>query len=415
MAVYTKQNYNELKAKVGIDDVAFSLGYQLDRRAGVGRFIELVLPDGHGGKRDTIVISNPNDKARQIFFHRSGGMGKSGDVIAFILENKHSFRVDSNGKDWDIVTKVLTKFANVTLPDNKDRDYIRAASRDVKFNPDNYETKPIDVSLGTGKGIFEARKISQDTVRDFAPFIDMVRSSHTGKYFNVGFPYRQPGSDKTEGYEIRGYGSFKSKALGTNSSTAAWIVDFSKDKRPSEIRNVFFAESAFDVMAMYQANKVTLKKSGELEHSVFVSIGGTFSRNQVGGIMKHYSNARAIDCFDNDLAGRVYSLRMADAVENLNLTIMQKADKLVVRYNGKDHEINAETANVNDLRTFVKLERDYATFKAPRAYKDWNDVIMAKPMGAHQAMETKYDRNDRLAGLRNGNSETNHTSSKMKM
>ena len=124
--------------------------------------------------------------------------------------------------------------------------------------------------------------------------------------------------------KFRGLGGFKRKATGTNSSTAAWIADFSKGRQPSEIRNVFFAESAFDVMAMYQANKTKLINSGELEHTVFVSLGGTFSRGQISGIMNHYSNARAIDSFDNDLAGRVYSLRMADAVENLNLTIMQK-------------------------------------------------------------------------------------------
>lgn len=41
-----KVNFRELKSRVGIDDVAYALGYKLDRKAGVGRYIELVLGEG---------------------------------------------------------------------------------------------------------------------------------------------------------------------------------------------------------------------------------------------------------------------------------------------------------------------------------------------------------------------------------
>lgn len=39
-------DFKALKERVGIDDVAYYLGYQVNRQAGVGRFIEMVLPDG---------------------------------------------------------------------------------------------------------------------------------------------------------------------------------------------------------------------------------------------------------------------------------------------------------------------------------------------------------------------------------
>ena len=55
MADY-KVNFKELKSRVGIDDVAYALGYRLDRKAGVGRYIELVLGSG-SEKRDTLIIS----------------------------------------------------------------------------------------------------------------------------------------------------------------------------------------------------------------------------------------------------------------------------------------------------------------------------------------------------------------------
>lgn len=70
MADY-KVNFKELKSRVGVDDVAYALGYRLDRKAGVGRYIELVLGSG-SEKQDTLVVSNPHNKAAQTFFRRDG-------------------------------------------------------------------------------------------------------------------------------------------------------------------------------------------------------------------------------------------------------------------------------------------------------------------------------------------------------
>ena len=41
-----KVNFKELKARVGIDDVAYALGYRLDRKAGIGKYVEMVLGNG---------------------------------------------------------------------------------------------------------------------------------------------------------------------------------------------------------------------------------------------------------------------------------------------------------------------------------------------------------------------------------
>ena len=67
-------NFKELKSRVGIDDVAYALGYRLDRKAGVGRYIELVLGDGKN-RQDTLIVSNRRDKASQTFFRRDGSKG----------------------------------------------------------------------------------------------------------------------------------------------------------------------------------------------------------------------------------------------------------------------------------------------------------------------------------------------------
>ena len=64
-------DFKALKEKVGIDDIAYSLGYRVNRLAGVGKFVEMCLTDGNGKHIDTIVIRNPKDKAGQSLDRKS--------------------------------------------------------------------------------------------------------------------------------------------------------------------------------------------------------------------------------------------------------------------------------------------------------------------------------------------------------
>lgn len=395
-------DFKDLKNKVGITDIALSLGYQLDRKAGRGRFVELVLPDGQGGKSDTIIISHPNDKGHQTYFRRSDGRNK--DVIGFILEKKGVIGI-AGRNDWDIVAKTLAKFANQPLPVNKDAEYISSTGVQAEYDPSKYEVHPVAENLQSAQYIFRQRKITPETVKAFAPWVVRIRSNFgSGNFYNIGFPYTKPGEDKVEGYEIRGVGSFKRKAYGTNSNSAAWIVDFTKNGNPQEVKNVYFAESAFDIMAFYQANRIKPMNGVspiDWDNSVLVSVGGSLSRNQAKGIMAHYSNARAVDCFDNDVMGRIYGMRLVDAVEGLGLTVTQKDDKIEVGYKGKHHVFDSDTAGINSIRSFAKLKRLYGTSKAPSNFKDWNDVIMDKPL-ERKMLPTKHDRNESLENRRKG-------------
>ena len=388
-------DFKALKAKVGIDDIAYSLGYQVDRKAGMGRYIEFVLPDAAGGRRDTIIVSHIHDKAQQTFFRRNG---QHGDVINFIQENANSFGIIGRN-NWDLISKVLAKFANQPIEDKPQRAYAQLNSPNKPFDPNLYQVEPILQNLDAAQYIFRQRNIKKETIEDFAPWIQRVRDTRfNSDYVNIGFPYTQPGSDKVEGYEIRGYGSFKRKATGTNSTTAAWIVDFSKNNNPKDIKQVYFAESAYDIMAFYQANKAKLK--GELDQSVFVSIGGTFSNQQVGGIMDHYVNARAVDCFDNDVPGRIYGMRMVGVVEN-PLNIVQTDDAIRVNVNGVEHKLDPQKATLNSLHDFIRFKRSYGVEKAPAVFKDWNDVVMNKP-SSQILSKSKYEREDNLREKRMG-------------
>ena len=86
--ITNKVSFKDLKARVGIDDIAYYLGYRLDRSAGVGRYIEMVLDNGDI-HTDKIIIKNPQDKSAQTYFRRNGA--KSGDVVNLIIENINSF------------------------------------------------------------------------------------------------------------------------------------------------------------------------------------------------------------------------------------------------------------------------------------------------------------------------------------
>jgi hypothetical protein len=388
-------NFKDLKTKVGVDDIAYYLGYHLDRSAGVGRYIEMVLPDTTGHK-DKLIIKNPKEKAAQTYFRRNGAKG--GDVVSLIRENLNSFH-ESGRNEWEIIGKVMARFANEPIPDYGDSLYLAKAgySDNRVFDPKLYETKEIGSDLSEVMAFFAQRGINEETVAVFAPFIKQIRDScHTTyKQFNIGFSYTEAGKDKVVGYEIRGFGSFKSKAAGTNSTTGAWIADLSQGGEPADIRNVYFAESAYDIMAFYQLNHLRL----DAAHSVFVSLGGTFSDGQVKGIMSHYSEAKAMDCFDNDLAGRIYGIRMAALLEGIRMNIHKEDSEVKITIGDKNFNIPNDQLSIRELRKHVHIRYNVGEWKAAENYKDWNDQLMGKQLEV-VPIENKFARDRNLADRR---------------
>lgn len=383
-------NFRELKSRVGVDDVAFALGYRLDRKAGVGKYIELVLGDNLN-RRDTIIVSNRRDKAAQTFFRRDGSKG---DVVTLIRENLNSFNV-SGKDDWQKVAKVMARFANMPEPEYKeDREYVKASTVSHIFDESRYEVKPVDPKRIPR--IFSQRGISDETVRRLAPFMSLIRDTRNENFdgFNIGFPYTESAESGIKGYEIRGLGGYKSKAAGTNSSSAAWVADLS-DGKSYLVKSVFFFESAFDALAFYQVNKAQLNSNIAL-----VSIGGTFSDRQITGTMDRFPNARAFDCFDNDVAGRVYGLRMMALVENFPIKISKTDSGLKVEAKGKSFEVDPERSITSQVGDNISIRYKMGQWTPPKAFKDWNDCLMNKPMEI-SLTPNKGDRNNKLTEKRN--------------
>lgn len=385
-----KVNFKDLKAKVGIDDVAYALGYRLDRKAGVGRYMELVLGDGKE-KRDALVICHSQDKASQRFFRRDGSKG---DVVTLIRENLNAFNV--SGKDeWQKIAKVLSRFANMPEPEyREDREYVQSARYHATFDSSRYEVKPINPDKIPA--IFQQRGLSDETVRTFAPFIRLIRDRKNENFdgYNIGFPYTNGENDKVRGYEMRGYGGYKSKAAGSDSSSSAWVADLSGGY-PNVVKSVFFCESAFDAMAFYQWNRKQLTNEIAL-----VSLGGTFSDGQIRQVLNRFPGARPFDCFDNDLPGRIYGLRMMALVENIPLKINRTRDSLEVEANGRSFRLNPERPFQVQVKEHLSVRYDMGQWLPPKAFKDWNDCLLNKPMEV-RLHPTKQDQINNLAERRN--------------
>ena len=386
--------YTTFKAKVGIDEIASYLGYKLDRRAGVGRYIEMCLRDGVGRKTDSIIISHPNDKSSQTYFHRNGSSG--GDVISLIKENLNAFGVVGD-TEYNMIDAVIDKFTGTDYTFKREYDLAKSTSSKV-FDASRYVIEPAAEHFDSIMSYFRQRSIDEETVSVFLPYLVRITDTKAEfKYRNLAFPYSQPGSDTIEGCELRGYSGFKMKAEGTNSSTAAWIADFS-DGNAESVRNVYFFESGYDAMAFFQVNKSRI----DLPTSVFVSTGGSFSNMQIRKVTDYYAHARYWDCFDNDKAGILYGIRMEALLNRITLNIVSTDGGAIIEYRGiKTVKIANDELSLNRVAGEFHLSRHVSVLKAPKGYKDWNDVTMNKPISA-TVQKTKFQRDEHLRENRIG-------------
>lgn len=380
-----------MKAKVGIDDVAYSLGYRLDKKAGVGKYIELVLGDP-ARPTDKIVVRNSSDKAQQFYFRRDGSKG---DVISFVRENINSFNAPGKN-EWSKIANVLARLSNTPIPEVPDKKYVSAVSNARQsFDPARYHTQSIDPSKGI-PFLLRNRGFSDECISDFRQYIVYIKDTQFSKYdgLNIGFPYTNPANDALSGYEIRGNKGFKSKAAGTDSAHSAWFAEF-PGGNPLAINNVFFFESSFDAMAFYQINKA------KLMHSPFalVSVGGAFGKNLAESIIERYPAAKCWDCFDNDLAGQMYAATLVKASSHLDFDLQTKDDAVTFKFGDKVFQSPKEKFDFRSAAQSLGICHSCGHWKSPDNYKDWNDCLLGKEIQA-TANISKYLRDENLANQR---------------
>lgn len=360
--------YKELKARVSVIDVATYLGYQFDRSKGTTQ-PSYVLPSSNNDEADRIYIKNPLDNAIQGYWRRTGSKG--GDVITFVKENLDKFNV-SGRNDIDKTNIVLHNFANaVFTPPERTVNYAELF-RPKTFDKGRWEI--VDNSYFRDK-ILGSRGIDRNSSTMFSEHIDLIKDRTSNKNFvNIGFPYRVPGQKECVGYEIRGAGGFKSKASGTDSTNAMWIADFTRSSQ--EVRNIYIAESAFDAISYYQLNRNQL----DLYASVFVSFGGSFSDHQFRNLIEHYSSAKPILLFDNDIYGRMYDIRAFVIMQGKELEAKfdKENDKVDFSIENKQFSIPYNDVSLSSFQSASGLRAnndELSVIKAKGEAKDWNEVL----------------------------------------
>ena len=126
--------------------------------------------------------------------------------------------------------------------------------------------------------------------------------------------------------------------------------------------------------------------------------------------MDHFCLAKAVDCFDNDLAGRVYGMRMAGVVDGISLGVVQVGDKLQIKTDERQIEMEIGKANAMELSKHLRLSGRSEMWKPPLNYKDWNDVVRGMPLEALQ-LKTKFQRDENLSRIRQEMRERNEQKS----
>ncbi len=388
-AIYKNQmsqrvNFKELKQLVGVEDIAFQLGYRVDKKAGVGRYIEMYNPQTD----DKLIIRNTQDKSAQTFFRRDGSKG---DVITLIRENINSFNVTGRN-EWDIVSKVMSQSANMPVIDRSDEyEQIKNAQEHKTFDPGRYEVRDID--MNNVPKLLHQRGFDKQTIETFRPFVTLIRDTNNKNYsgYNIGFPYTS--EQGAAGYEIRGHGGFKSKAAGTDSSNALWVADFTKGCNKMA-RNVYLFESAFDAMAFHQMNRSTLGQDVAL-----VSLGGTFSDKQIMNVQRTFPNARLNDCFDNDIAGRVNALRLISITQKMQLSVVKADDRIEATLNNVKVTIDPQKSTLEQVKHILPDNHNLGEHTPGKQFKDWNDCLQMKPIET-KISPSKYERDENLARQR---------------
>ena len=98
-------DFRTARGQVSIVQIAEYLGYIYNKSKGK------IRPQYEHPNGDKVIISNPDDNNRQVYFNRDGSNDK-GSVIDFIRMRLSDFRNISYQKDMDGVNQVLKQFTN---------------------------------------------------------------------------------------------------------------------------------------------------------------------------------------------------------------------------------------------------------------------------------------------------------------
>ncbi len=394
------KSFQEFRDAISLMQVVYELGYRIDKSKGK-KTPSFILKDDHYNEIDRLYIFNPHDNTKANFWRRNPGPGRyqAGDVIQFIKENITSFPENAGARnEVDAINKVCLRLTNTVVDLSKvmGEDAIRYINRPERpFNLEDFEREK--GNWKKAMRFFKERGIDEQTAELFKDNFELIRDTKAENkvtWKNLGFPYRRPGEAEIVGYEVRGFGKYKSKSEGTDSSKACWQAYLGSNGAPDripvhEIDYLHIAESAYDVMSYVQLHQGRI----DFDRSLFISVGGTFTNELMMRLFKEYPQAMPVFHFDNDITGVMYDIRAASI--KIGRTLRSTTAQGEVRFNldGKEFSVPADSLSYTefikasglsaDARPKVKIE------KAPGDFKDWNEVLQTA-MNAEKAEKKPY-------------------------
>ncbi len=360
------KTFDEYRNEISIIQVAEYLGYKLNKSKGL-KTPTYQLFDKNEKKLDEIVINNPNNNSNQYYFDRNRN---GGDVVSFIKNHLDDFPSFQHQNNFVRINMILGHFSNTPY---EPAQAIKNVTENKPFDVKRYEINPS--SIKSLKYLSEERKISKETLEEFAPFIVMVSDKESKyNYTNVGFPYTVPGKEnEITNLELRNY-NFKGMGVNGDKRNSVWIA--TRASNPNNVKNVYFGESAIDVISYYQLNKSKIS----LENSALVSVGGYVSKNQIKNSLNHFNRANIHTLFDNDKNGNLYDV-MTFLIANkqeYELKINKDNKDYHFKVGEKKHfSIPENRISLTNIKYFLNLEKDVTTHK-PKFANDWNDLIRGK-------------------------------------
>lgn len=359
--------FDDYKARVSIIQVAEDLGYQQDKTKGKVTPVFKLL-DAAGNKMDEILIKEPGNSAKQYYFDRNW---EGGDLICFIKKHINDFPQFQHSNMFVRLNMILGHYSNIPYTPKAvfyKSDKERSIFDRTRF--ESKETKVTDLAY-----LSKERNINPTTVQTFLPFITRVRDLQgKGDFYNVAFPYTVPGKEDITNYELRNY-SFKGMAAGGDKTNSVWLADFSKNSGgANSVTNIYFSESALDAMSFYELNKNKIN----LDQSVFCSVGGYISNNQISNVISHYPNGKVNMCFDNDLNGSLYDIKVHNIVGNIETQIKENGNDITFITKNKEFTLKKEDVTLERFRKEAGGTIAPVRVHKAEGAKDFNEILMNK-------------------------------------
>lgn len=398
--------FNDYKSRISIMQVLKELGYAYDPSKGKTQ-PSFILKDIHGNETDRVYIKNPTNNDKAYWWRRTGGVDREyGDVVQLVKNNLSSFSDAAGARnETDALNRVLARLSNMPIdPQAELAEFIRSQGQK--------EAKPFHIgryertlgSVETAMKFLKERAITPETAALFINSIECIHDSESKfSYKNLAFPYTKAGTiyrpdapENITGYEVRGFKGFKSKAEGSDSTRSCWQAYLGKDEHP-DIEKIHFAESALDLMAYVQIRKNFI----DFDKTLFVSVGGTFSDDQMKNLLASFPMAMPVLHFDNDINGVMYDCRTACLIAGKTLKSTKAGDNINFNVGEKAFSLPIEGFSYGKFRDAAGIRPRLQVEKAPALYKDWNDILITamnapkntQKAEANEKMEVQYGLN----------------------